>query len=154
MHRLALLRLLAPSVMAIVMLSACAPADEEPTKPDGGGSDVPIAGPPTYKKDVQPILKRKCAPCHDGGDAGNHNLASNYADAMKPVETFDAMGCWKDDEMTMPKAVGECALISAKRGWMPYQMGCDMATPPNPDVCVSAAEIAILEKWVKAGMPE
>jgi len=36
---------------------------------------------------------------------------------------------------------------------MPYQKGCSGATPDDPSAGVSPTEIAILEKWVAAGMP-
>lgn len=165
-----------PVVMAAAVLVGCAPPTDRPASQDGGrdaseagdagdagtdgargdGSDGAAAGTPTYTKDIQPIFKMKCAPCHDGLNLGKHDIASSYADALKPVPSSaqDATGCWKDPDMTMPKTIGECAAISIKRGWMPYQRGCDRPMPDDPSACPSADQIALVEKWVAAGMPE
>jgi len=140
-------------IMATTLHVACAPADDHSAPKDASGDD---AGGPTYTKDAQPIFKAKCAPCHDGQGLGDHNIAATYDDVKKlmPDSAFDApMECWKDTERTMPKTIGECAVIAAKLGWMPYQKGCSGATPDDPSACVSPSEIAILEKWVAAGMP-
>jgi len=59
---------------------------------------------------------------------------------------------WNDPEMTMPKKVGECALISAMNGRMPYAMGCDQN--PTQSVCVSQPEQQLMGQWVDAGMPK
>lgn len=143
-------------VVAAALLAACAPADDQPASKDGG-AETPGGGAPTYSKDVQPIFKAKCGPCHDGQGLGGHDIAAGYDDVQKPMPdtAFDApMECWKDTERMMPKTIGECAVIAAKLGWMPYQKGCDRATPDDPSVCVSSSELATLEKWVMAGMPQ
>jgi hypothetical protein len=114
----------------------------------GGGGSAPV----TYTKDVQPILMAKCAPCHTGQGLGGHNLGTTYADAFKPVMSLDAMGCWNDAEMTMPKKIGECALISIMNGWMPMSMGC--FNSPRPPECVSQAQQDVITAWVAAGMPQ
>ena len=83
-----------------------------------------------------------------------HNIASDYADVMKPVQSLDAQGCFNDVDQTMPKTVGECALISIMRGWMPFASGCGAAVPPAPLLCVTDAEEAVIAAWVAAGMPK
>ena len=115
---------------------------------------TPMDGPPTYTLDVQPILQAKCTPCHSTEGMGMHNIASNYADVMKPVQSLDAQGCFYDVDQTMPKTVGECALISTMRGWMPFGSGCGAPVPPVPLLCVSDAEEAVIAAWVAAGMPQ
>ena len=114
---------------------------------------TPMDGPPTYTLDVQPILQAKCTPCHSTERMGMHNIASDYADVMKPVQSLDAQGCFYDVDQTMPKTVGECALISIMRGWMPFGSGCGAPVPPVPLLCVSDAEEAVIAAWVAAGMP-
>jgi hypothetical protein len=128
-------------------LMGCLPAS---TTPQDGGAV-------TYTKDVQPILIAKCSPCHAGQHQGQHDIAINYADALKPVQSLDAIGCWYDEDAgtpTMPKKIGECASISVMRGWMPMSMGCDQPTPPDPSVCVPADQQAVIAAWVAAGMPQ
>ena len=132
----------------------CLPAVE--THTDGGTPPVDSGGGDTatvvtYTKDVQPIFMVKCAPCHTGQGQGGHNIGTTYADALKPVTSLDAMGCW-DSTMTVPKTTGECALISIMNGWMPMSMGC--FNTPRPDACVSLAEQDIVASWVAAGMPQ
>jgi hypothetical protein len=111
----------------------------------------------TYTKDVQPILKAKCAPCHVDGHLGNHDIATNYADVSKPVESVDSQGCWNDTDPnmhTMPKKVGECALVLINSGKMPLEAGCGSAMPLNPEMCLSAEQKATIAAWVAGGMPQ
>lgn len=145
-------RVITLSVAATLL--GCLPSQEDDGEPNNdAGSQV------TYKKDVQPIFKQKCTPCHDAaspmGMQGGHNIASNYEDVHHKAESFDAQGCYSfDSDPPEFVTIGECSVISARRGWMPFQKACDMPTPPNPSVCVSSDELAVLEKWVAAGMPE
>lgn len=132
----------------ILGLLGCAPEPNPVTQTDGGAKV-------TYTKDVQPILKAKCSPCHAGQDQGHHNIATNYADAHKQVESIDSVDCWGDQTTampTMPKTVGECSLISIKNGRMPFAMGCGQ--PTRPAACVGAAEQEIVAAWVAGGMPQ
>src|SRR5215831_2563181 len=121
-------------VVSAAALTGCLPASTAAM--DGGGADAAVAV--TYTNQIQPILLAKCSPCHSTQHQGFHNIATNYADALKPVESLDSVGCWYDVAMTMPKKVGECALISAQNGRMPYAMGCDQN--PSQAVCVTPAE--------------
>jgi len=137
-----------PFFAAVVLIAAltagCAPDAASPV--DAAATGV------TYSKQIQPILLAKCAPCHSTEHQGFHNIATSYADALKPVESIDSVGCWNDAEMTMPKKVGECALISAQNGRMPYGIGCHR--DPSQAACVSPAEQALMAQWVAAGLPE
>jgi hypothetical protein len=133
-------------LISVVALLGC--TESEPIAHGDGGTQGAV----TYTKDVQPILLARCSPCHAGQSQGFHDLATTYADASKPVQSLDAMGCWNDAAMTMPKTVGECALISIMRGWMPMGLSC--FNTPRPDGCVTLAEQAVIASWVAAGMPE
>ena len=160
-------------IVAAALQGACAPADDRPAPKDGGGGDADGgqgdsgadaasdatdgSSAPTYTKDVKPIFQAKCVPCHGGQGLGTHNIATDYADVKKlmPDMAFDAPDdCWKDVDRMMPKTIGECALVDVKLGRMPYQAMCSSSMPEDPSKCVSPSEIAILEKWVAAGMPE
>jgi hypothetical protein len=140
-------------VSAVVALLGCAPA---PTSQSDAGSDTATG--PTYTRDVQPILAVKCSPCHAGQNLGNHNIATTYADTQHPVESVDSFGCWDGMDTTtgmptMPKKVGECALVLIMNGRMPMGKGCGSPTE-DPAVCVSAAEKAVIAAWIAAGMPQ
>lgn len=137
--------LLAAAAFVAAATAGCAP-DDGSSPADAATTRV------TYSKQIQPILLAKCAPCHSTEHQGFHNIATSYADAVKPVESIDSVGCWNDAEKTMPKKVGECALISAQNGRMPYAIGCDRN--PSQAACVSPAEQAVMAKWVAAGLPE
>jgi len=120
---------------------------------DGGDAAKVV----TYTKDVQPIFVAKCSPCHADQDQGEHNIATHYEDASKPVQSFDSFGCWNDSDpsmFTMPKKVGECALILIMNGRMPQGAGCFNAMPEDPSKCLSSDQKATIAAWVAAGMPE
>jgi len=133
----------------VLTLLGCLPDPTTPTM------DAAVAV--TYTKDVQPILKIKCAPCHVDGHLGNHDIATNYADVSKPIESVDSQGCWNDTDPnmhTMPKKVGECALVLINNGQMPLGAGCANAMPLNPEMCLSTDQKATIAAWVAGGMPQ
>jgi hypothetical protein len=130
--------------MAAAALLACAPT---PTMRSDAADTV------TYTEDVQPIFAAKCGPCHTTQSQGHHNIAADYAVVNMPIQSPDSFGCWNDVDMTMPKKMGECALILIMNGRMPMSAGCGTPTE-DPAVCVSAAEEAIIAAWIAAGMPQ
>lgn len=138
--------LAAAATAASALMMGCLPAS---TTPMDGGTDMATGV--TYTNQVQPILLAKCSPCHAGQTQGRHDIATNYDDVHKDIDSLDAVGCWKDAEMTMPMTVGECALILSRSGRMPYAMGCDQM--PTQAVCVTPAELQVMAAWVDAGMP-
>jgi hypothetical protein len=134
----------------------CQPASDAVM--DASASDHVDAAPAvTYTKDVQPIFKAKCSPCHADQQLGHHNLATSYVDAFNLIESFDSYGCWNDTDPSMftkPKRVGECALVLIMNGRMPSGAGCGSPTPEDPTKCLSADQKALVAAWVAAGMPE
>jgi len=132
----------------------CLPASTSPM--DGGGDTSALV---TYTHDAQPIFMAKCSPCHSELGLGNHNIATTYTDALKPVDSPDAMGCWgamdpTTGELSMPKKVGECALISINNGWMPMSAGCSANPPLDPNACLTMDQKSVIAAWVAAGMPQ
>jgi len=89
-------------------------------------------GAPTFNKDVAPILFKECASCHRPGEAAPFPLLT-YADAKKRgklvVHTTQSrqMPPWKADK-------GDVAFRNERR--------------------LKDADIAVLERWLAAGMPE
>jgi hypothetical protein len=142
-----------PGFLAALALFGCLPASTSPM--DGSVTDT--GGAVTYTRDVQPILMVKCAPCHTGSGLGNHNIGTTYADALKPVQSSDSLGCWNDPDdttHTMPKKVGECAQILILNGRMPNGAGCANNPPLEPTMCLTDAEKAVIAAWVAAGLPQ
>ena len=138
---------------AAAALAGCLPASTSPM--DGGGNDLPVAV--TYAHDAQPVFMARCSPCHAGQTMGGHNIATTYSDALTLVTSVDAQGCWDSmDPMTgmptMPKKVGECALISINNGWMPFGAGCSASPPLDPTACLTADQKAVIAAWVAGGM--
>lgn len=131
----------------------CAPSTASPQN-DGGGD---AASSVTYTKNVQPIFMAKCAPCHTGQGLGSHNIGTTYADALKPIESVDSLGCWNDTDplmFTKPKKVGECAIILIMNGRMPNGAACDKTMPLDPNACLTSDQKATIASWVAAGMPQ
>ena len=138
-------------VLAAGAALGCAPTPTSKSDASGSGGG---GGGVTYTKDVQPILMVKCAPCHTTQGLGSHNIATTYADVHDLVQSLDApSGCFLDGvDKTMPKTIGECALVAIMEGWMPMAMFCsDM---PRPAPCVTLAQQDVIAAWVAAGMPE
>jgi hypothetical protein len=110
-----------------------------------GGGGVDAAASVKYA-DVQPIFMAKCAPCHTTGTGTKFPL--NYADANKTVLTGGA-------ECGTTAKVGACTIVRIKSGSMPYQKMCkpEAGQPPDPSLCVTAAEQAKIQAWVDAGLP-
>ena len=149
------IRLTAAFVFAAAVAGAGGCLPDSNNQADGGtGTGGDAGGTVTYTKDVRPILMAKCSPCHTGQSLGGHDLGTTYADALKPVTSVDSQGCWNDVDMTMPKKIGECALILVMSGQMPMGAGCGATPPLDPGMCLSADQKATLMAWVAAGMPQ
>jgi hypothetical protein len=88
--------------------------------------------PPTFSKDVAPILFQQCATCHRPGEAAPFSLLT-YQDARKRgkliahVTKTRQMPPWKADK-------GDVAFRNERR--------------------LKDEQIAVLQKWLAAGMPE
>jgi hypothetical protein len=101
-------------------------------RPERPTQSSPVAaGAPTFHTNVVPFLHTHCQICHAPGQAGPFNLLT-YDDAVEWME----LGLEELDARRMP----------------PAQIASDLdyAGPKSP----TAAEIAMLRAWVKAGKPE
>lgn len=143
--------------MVALLLAACEPSSPTEGGTGGAGGGTGGAGGTgagvTYTKDVRPIFMAKCSPCHAGMSLGMQDIATTYEDVLKPIHSVDSFGCWDDVEMTIPKKVGECALILILNGRMPQNAGCASTPPLQPSMCLSDQQKATLDSWIKAGMP-
>lgn len=79
--------------LALTLLSACAPKDTaENTSADTAADSAAT----TWYEDVEPLVQKSCATCHDGGGVGGVNLtdpatAQAYAGAMASLVSAGAM---------------------------------------------------------------
>lgn len=121
-------------VGALVLGASSACSSGSPVAPAPGAEPL---GPPTYHRDVAPILARSCTKCHHEGGIGRFALTSHsMARAMAPALT---------------------AAVTARR--MPPWGAHDTSecTPPLPwrdDERLSLEEIRVFQRWEAAGAPE
>jgi hypothetical protein len=108
----------------------CGLGDGKGDMPGGAGvvpacpSPTPPATTPTYKKDVQPLLAKRCTGCH----------AADGEEADRPFTSHDDIA-------------GSIGLTMAN-----YVEGCRMPPPPLPQL--TAAEQSILIAYIEAGAPD
>ena len=87
---------------------------------------------PTFNRDVAPILREHCAPCHRPGESGPFPLLS-YSDARKRA--------------------GQLVEVTGS-GFMPPWLPESSAYPFANDRRLTAAEVATLAAWAAADSPE
>jgi len=88
--------------------------------------------PPTFNKDVAPILFAHCASCHHANDIGPFPLLT-YQDAKKRAKLLARV----TDSRLMPP-------------WMPHPEWAQFKQART----LSAQQIAVFQKWLDAGTPE
>jgi hypothetical protein len=93
---------------------------------------VALAGPPTFNKDVAPILFENCMSCHREGEAAPFPL-TNYQEAKKRGQLI--------------------AVVTESRYMPPWHLA-EEGPAFRDERRLSAGQIATLQAWVKAGMPE
>src|SRR4051794_22894706 len=90
------------------------------------------AAPPTFNKDIAPIVYHNCASCHRPGEAAPFSLLS-YADVKKKAKTIaDAT-----ESRLMPPWKAELASFAYRE-----------------ERRLNEEEIALIQAWVKSGMEE
>jgi hypothetical protein len=89
--------------------------------------------PPTYTKDVAPILQTKCQNCHRRHQAGPFAL-----------ETYEQAR----------KRAGDIATVSTERSMPPWKPAAGVGPKLKHDQSLSRDEIAILHAWAEAGAPK
>ncbi len=144
-HRLLLLALLSscgPLVTEIVEplivaddagLPTATPDAGTPPIPDAGTPPVPDAGQPPLTGlpcEVKAVVEAHCTGCHGGQTYVPHLLSR--ADFLQPRITG--------------QLIGELALLR-------MQPNAQYPMPPGGQTKPSAAEVAVIDAWVKAGMP-
>ena len=90
------------------------------------------ADPPTFNKNVAPLLYRKCISCHREGEVGPFPLVT-YADASRHAKQIARV---TDDEVMPP--------------WKPVAGHGDFKNPRT----LTEAEIQVFQDWVRGGKAE
>lgn len=92
------------------------------------------AAPVDFAHDVLPILKARCAACHSNG-------------TYKASFSLDTRESLLEAEVAQPGHAGDSALIDRVTSDDP-----DYRMPPKGDP-LTAAEVAVLRRWIDAGLP-
>lgn len=93
---------------------------------------------PDYAADVYPVLRKYCQGCHDVDEANGELRLDSFALLMKGGENGKAIVPGEPDESLLLKLVEKKA--------EPFM-------PPEDNAAPTAAEIAVLRKWIAAGAP-
>jgi hypothetical protein len=102
-----------------------------------GSLGTAVAAVPDFHSEVAPILRDYCSSCHNNRDQeGELNM-----------ETYALLKKGGEHHSPLPSAPGEANLLQKViRGEKP-------AMPPKKEPQPSAADLAVLEAWLKAGAP-
>lgn len=112
------------------------PVDEEPPGDEPPPAEEPApSGGVTFEADVFPILSTACAPCHagstfGGNDVGGPDLETAFEEASR---------------------VADRVVDRISTGGMPPACA---GGDPGDSGCVSEDDLATIEAWVEAGLPE
>ncbi len=91
------------------------------------------APPPTFSKDVAPILQRKCQNCHRAGHAGPF-----------PLETYEHAR----------RRASDLAFVAEARSMPPWQPEPEIGPKLKHDLSLNSKEIATLIAWAEADAPQ
>lgn len=87
---------------------------------------------PTYVRDIEPLFRRSCMPCHRAGNAGPF-----------PLETYA--------QVIKNKGLVQTVTLS---GLMPPYRGTSDFDLSMPQPRLSDAELVLLQRWFRAGFPK
>ncbi|HEX6987729.1 MAG TPA: c-type cytochrome domain-containing protein, partial [Planctomycetaceae bacterium] len=91
---------------------------------------------PDYARDVQPLLTKYCAGCHNADDASGDFVLDDFDSLMKGGE---------NGAVLVPGKVDESRLIRLIEGTAEPVM------PPDKEPAPTADEVAVLKAWIAAG---
>jgi hypothetical protein len=113
-------------LLAVLVASVAVPnlAAKEPARK---------ASPPTYTKDVLPILQRRCQNCHRRDQVGPFSL-----------ETYEQAR----------KRASDIAAVAGDRSMPPWKPVAGVGPKLKHDPSLTAAEVDVLDAWAEAGAPK
>ena len=121
--------------IASLTLHACE-LDGVGARPDAGAGDSidVTVGPPTYTRDVRPILTRSCVPCHTTGEIAPFGL-DNYASA-------------RDMAGLLARSIHTGAMPPAP---LDNSGACNSY---RDTASLTPAEVSLIDAWIAAGAPQ
>ena len=128
-----LCRLLTCLIAGISTITAAAPPADVPP-----AERRPVEHGPDYARDVQPLLTKYCAGCHNADEANGEFAVQNFAALGRGGEHGAAFVAGKPDESRLIRLVERTD---------------DPAMPPEDEPAPTPTEIALLRAWIAAGAP-
>ncbi len=122
---------------ALLFVVACS-GDENAANDSGAESDMGIetdaeeTGPPTYHRDIRPLVEANCIGCHSAGDIGPFEL-QNYENVKRHSSLM---------------------LASIESGQMPPWPADTECRDYKDQRILSEADIQVVREWIDADMPE
>jgi hypothetical protein len=113
------------AALAVLLLASCVPDAR-------GGESGRNAPPPTYTKDVQPILRKSCQNCHRRNEVGPF-----------PLETYEQAR----------KRAADIAAVAGDRSMPPWKPVAGKGPKLKHDPSLTSRELEVLEAWADAGAP-
>jgi uncharacterized membrane protein len=107
-----------------IVLQVCKPAQSTTASKPAEEPAVPLV---SYEKDIKPILLGKCTPCHFP-ETGKKKMLDNYAAVKTDVNEI----------------LRRVKLNPEEAAYMPFK---------SKKPALTADEIAMLDNWLKQGMP-
>ena len=122
-----------PSLIYPAVIAAACSATPPGPRAEGAAS------PPTYYRDIQPLLERNCAGCH-GGDRPKGRLS---------LETLEGLrtGGKKGDPLVPGKPSESLLYLLASRERKPFM-------PPKEEDALEKADLEVMRAWIEAGAAE
>jgi len=151
-------RLRFPLVLIGVILTAFACSESTPPKTPVDCSSVADTTQPatvSYANDIVPLFlpdKYNCleAGCHGGGLASSHYSLASYEDVLHAGDEARqlAMCAVKPGD---PEASYLLWKVEGRQGILMQRMPLGCTTSPDPNDCVSAADVNVVRTWILEG---
>jgi hypothetical protein len=125
-------------VLTAVTAFACSSSEDPAGGAEGAApAATPPEGTPTYTKDIEPLLQKRCQSCHHEGGIAPFTLV-----AYEEIKGLGPIARKRIEDRTMPP-------------WGAFDSdACKMQHPFKDDLRLSQDEIALFGRWVDAGMPQ
>ncbi|GAA4421627.1 WD40 repeat domain-containing protein [Bremerella cremea] len=102
------------------------------------GTWCAAAEPPTYEHDIQPLMRKYCVGCHNDAEPEGDLSLQTYASLQASTS---------DGPLTKAADPKASRLLAVLQGTAEPKM------PPEDEPAPSAEEIALIAKWIEAGIP-
>lgn len=140
----------------LIVLSGCSDSSTPDPGPDCSSvADTTQPATVSYANDIVPLYftdKYNCleAGCHGGGLASSNYSLASHAEALKAGDQAKQLGMCAVKPGD-PEASYLVWKIEGRQGILGVRMPNGCVTSPNPDDCVSSADVALVRTWIAEG---